>query len=77
MTCDTCGNATFRYQTVTRLFSVEGRVLVVEGIPAEVCDRCEAATFSRETAERLRTLVHEPHVGGRPIPAEVIPFQAA
>jgi HTH-type transcriptional regulator/antitoxin MqsA len=77
MTCDLCGHTDFKPSEVTRTFTVDGRLIVVEGIPAEICGRCEAASFSAEVAERVRRLVHEPHEPARIIQAEVLPFPAA
>lgn len=39
-------------------FDIDGRRVLVEDIPAQVCTRCGEATFSRETTERIRRIVH-------------------
>jgi HTH-type transcriptional regulator/antitoxin MqsA len=77
MICAVCGQAGFHSAFVTRTFTVDGKLLVVEGIPAEICDRCEAASFSAEVGEQLRRLIHEPHQPVRLIQAEVLAFHAA
>mgnify|MGYP001586087855 CR=1 FL=1 len=56
--CHVCGGEAARNEFVSEVFTVEGRRVLVEHIPAEVCQRCGEATFSRETTERIRRLVH-------------------
>ncbi len=56
--CHVCGNKTARQEFVSEVFEIDGRRALVEHIPAEVCERCGEATFSRETAERVRRMVH-------------------
>ena len=77
MTCEVCGHTGFHSAQVSKTFTIEGKVMVVEGIPAELCDGCGEANFSAEVAERVRRLVHEPHQPGRVIEAEVLRFDAA
>ncbi len=77
MICDICGHAGFHSALVTRTFTLDGKLLVVEGIPAEICDRCEAVSFNAEVGEQLRRLIQEPHQPARVIQAEVLEFDAA
>jgi YgiT-type zinc finger domain-containing protein len=56
--CHVCGGETARNELVSEVFTVEGRRMLVERIPAEVCRRCGEASFSRDTTERIRRLVH-------------------
>ena len=56
--CHVCGNATARDEYVSEVFTIDGRRVLVEHIPAQVCERCGEAAFSGETAERVRRLVH-------------------
>lgn len=68
--CHVCGGAAARSEFVSEVFDIEGRRALVEHIPAQVCERCGEPTFSRETAERIRQLVH----GAQPdktVPLEV------
>ena len=57
--CHVCGNTSAKPEFVSEVFTIEGRRVLVEGIPAQVCLRCDEPTFSRETAERIRAMVHE------------------
>ena len=56
--CHVCGNTTAKSEFVSEVFTIEGRRVLVEQIPAKVCERCGEATFSRETTETIRRLVH-------------------
>ena len=73
--CHVCGNEAASSEFVDEVLDVDGRRVLVEHIPAQVCTRCGEAVFSRETTERVRQLVHG---AGRPmktIPLDV--FQLA
>ena len=56
--CEVCGSQTFRTESVSEVFLVEGRRILVNSIPARVCMRCEEITFDRETTESVRRMVH-------------------
>ena len=57
--CQVCGGTAARNEFVSEVFTVDGRRVLVEHIPAQVCERCGEPTFSRETTESVRRLVHE------------------
>ena len=42
----------------TEVFLIDGRLVLVEDIPAHICRHCGEATFSRETTEKIRRMVH-------------------
>jgi len=77
MKCDNCGFDHLHEEPVTRAFVMNGRVVVVEQVPAMVCDRCGDTTFSASVAEHLRVMVNEPQPEARPIPAELLRYEAA
>ena len=56
--CDVCGGRDRRTETVSEVFEVDGKRVLVENIPAEVCVQCGEMTFSRDTTERVRRMVH-------------------
>ncbi len=66
-----CGNKAARSEFVREVFTVEERRVLVEHIPAQVCQRCGEATFSRETAEKVRLLVHGAARPVRTVPLDV------
>jgi YgiT-type zinc finger domain-containing protein len=47
-----------REEQVSEVFLIDGRVVLVEDIPAQICRQCGEATFSRETTEKIRRMVH-------------------
>jgi HTH-type transcriptional regulator / antitoxin MqsA len=57
--CHVCGGTAARNEFVSEVFTIDGRRVLVEHIPAQVCERCGEPAFSRETTERIRRLVHE------------------
>ena len=57
--CHVCGGGAARSEFVSEVFTIDGRRVLVEHIPAQVCERCGEATFSRETTEKIRRLVHD------------------
>jgi HTH-type transcriptional regulator / antitoxin MqsA len=69
-----CGNTSAKSDFVNEIFTVEGRRMLVEQIPAQVCERCGEATFSREITEKIRRLVHGAGQPVRTVPLEVFAF---
>lgn len=69
--CHVCGNTTARSEYVNEIFTIDGRHVLVEHIPAEVCTRCGDPEFSAETAEKIRRAVRErAHV--KTVPLDVL-----
>jgi HTH-type transcriptional regulator/antitoxin MqsA len=62
--CHVCGHDAARTESVSEVFNLEGRRVLVENITALVCEHCGEATFSRETTEQIRRMVHG---AGQPI----------
>jgi len=56
--CHECGAVEFQTEAVSEIFQIDGKTIMVENIPAQVCTRCGEATFSRETTEKVRRLLH-------------------
>jgi len=69
--CHVCGGETAREEFVSEVLEVDGRRVLVEHIPAQVCTRCNEAAFSRETTERIRLLVHGAGRPDKTVPLEV------
>jgi HTH-type transcriptional regulator / antitoxin MqsA len=68
--CHVCGGATARDELVSEVFTIGGRRVLVERIPAQVCARCGEPVFSHETTEQIRRLVHDTHPT-RTVPLDV------
>lgn len=56
--CDVCGGTEFREELVSQVFTIDGKRILVEDIPAKVCIHCGEPIFSRETTEKVRRMVH-------------------
>jgi YgiT-type zinc finger domain-containing protein len=56
--CQVCGSEQMREELVNEVFLIDGKIILVENIPAKVCAHCGEATFSRETTEKIRRMVH-------------------
>ena len=55
--CSICHSDESREEAVDEVFDVDGRYVLVNGIPAKVCARCGEQTFSREAVEKVRLMV--------------------
>ncbi|NKB66076.1 MAG: YgiT-type zinc finger protein [Candidatus Latescibacteria bacterium] len=67
--CDICGSTTAKQELVSEVFTIDGKRVLVEDIPAQMCQRCGETTFSRATTERIRLMVHG---DAQPVRAEVV-----
>jgi YgiT-type zinc finger domain-containing protein len=56
--CHACGATGFRTETVSQIFQIDGKTVMVENIPARVCTRCGGPTFIRENTEKIRRMLH-------------------
>jgi HTH-type transcriptional regulator/antitoxin MqsA len=56
--CHVCGSQSAHEALVSEVFRIEGRPVLVENIPAQVCDRCGETIFKKETTEKIRRMVH-------------------
>jgi HTH-type transcriptional regulator / antitoxin MqsA len=69
--CHVCGATSAREAFVSEVFTIDTRRVLVEHIPAQVCERCGEATFSRDTAEKVRRIVHGEGRPVRTVPMDV------
>lgn len=56
-TCHFCGLEEAHQELVDETFRINGKLVLVEKIPAEVCSRCGEVIFNAKTAEKVRILV--------------------
>jgi YgiT-type zinc finger domain-containing protein len=56
--CDVCGSHESRIETVSEVFDIGERRVLVDNIPIRVCSQCGEMSFSRETAEKVRRMVN-------------------
>ena len=72
--CAICGSDESQDKLVDEIFLIDGKYVLVDGIPAKVCPRCGDETFSRETAEGIRVLVRGEARPTRSIAVDVFEF---
>ena len=75
--CHVCGNRLSAAEHVSEVFEIDGRRVLVEHVPAEVCSRCGEAVFSADTAEKVRRLVHGQAKPTSTLSVEVFEFAQA
>ena len=54
-----CGKRPFEEQKVTCVLEQQGKVLIIENVPARVCRETGKRLFAPETVERLQQIVWE------------------
>ncbi len=69
-TCPACGSNDSEMELVEEVFTVKGKFLLVEKIPAEVCQDCGDPTYSRETTDKIERMVNG---GAQPIRSIKLP----
>ena len=55
--CPVCNAERNRQERVDEVFRIDGRYVLIGGIPAMVCVRCGEHSFSRQAVEKVRTMV--------------------
>lgn len=63
--CFVCRSERAEEKRVDQTLQVDGRYVLVEGVPAIECQTCGERTYAPETAERVRALVHDAVPSGR------------
>ena len=67
---------TFEEQKVTYVLEHQGKVLIVENVPARVCKETGERLFAPETVERLQHIVWEQRTPTRIVETPVFEFVA-
>jgi YgiT-type zinc finger domain-containing protein len=67
---------TFEEQTVTYVLEQQGKVLIIEHVPARVCRETGERLFAPETVERLQQIVWEQRTPTRIVKTPVFEFVA-
>ena len=70
--CIVCRSNRLDKQLIDKVFNIDGRYVLVTGIPSTVCRSCGERTFSAGATERARLLVHETPTG---TPAKSVPME--
>ena len=73
--CNVCNAKEGRMVTVEEeVFRVDGRYVLVGGVPSTVCQRCGNRSFTRETTEKVRLMVHGRAATTKSVPMQVYEF---
>jgi HTH-type transcriptional regulator/antitoxin MqsA len=72
--CHVCSSTEAHQALVDEVCVINGKYVLVKGIPASICARCGEATFSRETTERIRRMVHGKAQPVRAVAMEVFAY---
>ena len=74
--CIVCRSNRFGEESIDKVFNVDGRYVLISGIPSTVCQNCGERSFSAEATERARLLVHETPAGtlAKSVPMEVFEY---
>lgn len=72
--CDVCRGGETREELADERFRIDGQYVMVDGVPAVVCGQCGEQTFSRETAEKVRLMVHGEGKAVRSLSVQVFRF---
>ena len=67
---------TFEEQEVTYVLEQQGKVLIIEHVPARVCRETGERLFAPETVERLQQIVWEQRTPTRIVETPVFEFVA-
>ena len=73
MSCDLCGSPLVE-QEVTYTIEMDGRWIIIEHVPANVCSQCGEKLFSAETVEQLQRIAWEQKAPHRTLATPVFDF---
>lgn len=68
VTCDLCGGAVTEQVATLTLPDSQGRIRIIEGVPAGVCDQCHEKYLTVGTSRAIDTLLAAAPVREEPIP---------
>ena len=56
--CNVCGSTEYKDELVNKVFNIDGDIVLVESIPAEVCKRCGEENFTSQTLAHIQNIVY-------------------
>ena len=72
--CGVCQGGEGIEELVEEVFKIDGRYVLVGGVPSKVCRRCGERSFDRETTEKVRLVVHEQAGTAKSVAMQVYEF---
>jgi len=73
--CHVCGSKDAEEKLVDETFRIDGSLILVEKIPAQVCYNCGEVVFSSKTAEKIRILLQHKSQPDKFIQVNVFAYQ--
>ncbi|MCA2620918.1 MULTISPECIES: type II toxin-antitoxin system MqsA family antitoxin [unclassified Microcystis] len=73
--CHVCGSKDAEEKLVVQTFRIDGSLILVEKIPAQVCYNCGEVVFSSKTAEKIRILLQHKSQPDKFIQVNVFAYQ--
>jgi YgiT-type zinc finger domain-containing protein len=73
--CHVCGAKDAEEKLVVQTFRIDGSLILVEKIPAQVCYNCGEVVFSSKTAEKIRILLQHKSQPDKFIQVNVFAYQ--
>ncbi|NCR20078.1 MAG: type II toxin-antitoxin system MqsA family antitoxin [Microcystis aeruginosa LL13-03] len=73
--CHVCGAKDAEEKLVDETFRIDGSLILVEKIPAQVCYNCGEVVFSSKTAEKIRILLQHKSQPDKFIQVNVFAYQ--
>jgi YgiT-type zinc finger domain-containing protein len=64
MKCVLCRTGETRLGTATETYEIDGTVVVVRGVPAQVCQQCGESCTDEATTRRLEAIVEKARRAG-------------
>jgi YgiT-type zinc finger domain-containing protein len=56
--CDICGSDKFENKKVDKVYTIDGELLVVNNIPANVCINCGEENFDIKTLSHVQSIIY-------------------
>ncbi len=73
--CHVCGSKDAEEKLVDEALRIDGSLILVEKIPAQVCYNCGEVVFSSKTAEKIRILLQHKSQPDKFIQVNVFAYQ--
>ncbi len=72
--CAVCESEQYREEKVDEVFQIDGKRVIVDGIPARICVRCGDVSFTAEVAEQVRRIARGEESPAHPVQVDMYAF---
>jgi len=73
--CEVCKTGKRESKLITETFNKNGKYVIIENIPVEICSYCGEETYSIETTEQLRQMLENKTNQPQHIEAELFHYK--